>query len=75
MSPTAGLAEDLPPPIPDPQPTVPPEIREVLGLAKGASLQDAVQVIEQRLSGEALRDEIVRALKSETQALRDEIRA
>ena len=48
---------------------------DVLGLTGGASLQDAVQAIERRLSGEALRDEIVRALKSETQALRDEIRA
>ena len=63
-------------PIPEPpEAPVPPEIREALGLAEGASLQDAVQAIEQRLSGEALRDEIVRALKSETRALRDEIRA
>ncbi len=74
----AGREEDPPPPIPDPQPPeapVPPEIREVLGLAEGATLRDAVQAIEQRLSGEAWRDEIVRALKSETRALRNEIRA
>ena len=53
---------------------MPPAVREVLGLAEGASLQDAVQAIERRLSGGAWRDEIVRALKSETRALRDEIR-
>ena len=34
-----------------------------------------MQAIGQRLSGQTLRDEIVRALKSETRALRDEIRA
>ena len=75
-SPTAGREKDPPPPIPDPPETsAPPEILEVLGLAEGASLRDAVQVIERRLSGQAWRDEIVRALKSETRALRDEIRA
>ena len=78
-----GLARDAadrekepPSPIPDPPETpVPPAIRDVLGLPEGATLQNAVQVIEQWLSGEAWRDEIVRALKSETRALRDEIRA
>ena len=73
----AGREKDPPPPILDPEPPeapVPPEIREALGLAEGASLQDAVQAIKQRLPGQSLRDEIVRALKSETQALRDEIR-
>ena len=77
-SPTAGREKDPPPLVPDPKPPeapAPPEIREVLGLAEGATLRDAVQAIEQRLSGETWRDEIVRALKSETRALRDEIRA
>ncbi len=55
--------------------TAPPEIIGALGLTEGASLQDAARAIEQQLSGEALRDEIVRAVKSETRALRDEIRA
>ena len=55
--------------------TAPPEIIDALGLTEGASLQDAARAIEQQLSGEALRDEIVRAVKSETRALRDEIRA
>ena len=70
------------PRIPDPKPPeapAPPEVLDALGLAEGASLQDAVQAIEQRLeeglAGEALRDEIVRTLRSETRALRDEIRA
>ena len=75
---TAGREKDPPPPVPDPElpeAPVPPAVREVLDLAEGASIRDAVQAIEQRLSGEALRDEIVRALKSETRALRDEIRA
>ena len=74
----AGREKDPPPLVPDPEPAeapVPPEILDVLGLAEGASLQDAVQAIEQRLSNEAWRDEIVRALKSETRSLRDEIRA
>ena len=69
----ADREKDPPPPIPDPQPPeapAPPAIREALGLAEGASLQDAVQAIEHRLSDEALRDEIVRAFKSETRALR-----
>ena len=57
-SPTAGREKDPPSPIPAPEPPVPPEIREALGLAEGASLRDAVQAIEQRLSGEAWRDEI-----------------
>ena len=76
-SPTTDREKDPPPLVPDPKPPeapAPPEIRDALGLAEGASLQDAVQAIEQRLSGEAWRDEIVRALKSETRALRDEIR-
>ena len=55
--------------------TAPPEIIDALGLTEGASLQDAARAIEQQLSGKALRDEIVRAVKSETRALRDEIRA
>ena len=72
----AGREKDPPPPISDPPAALaPPEIREALGLAEGATLQDAVQAIKQRLSGEDWRDEIVRALKSETRALRDEIRA
>ena len=77
-SPTAGREKDPTPLIPDPKPLeapAPPEIIEALGLAEGASLRDAVQAIGQRLSGQTLRDEIVRALKSETRALRDEIRA
>ena len=53
----------------------PPEIIDALGLPKGAGLQDAVEEIERRLSSKALRDEIVSALKSETETLRDEIRA
>ena len=59
----------------------PPEIIGALGLPGGASLQDAARAIERWISGqrglagEALRDEIVRVLKSETQALRDEIMA
>jgi hypothetical protein len=57
----------------------PPEILDALGLPEGSSLQDAVQAIGRRLkeglAGEALRDEIVSAVKSETQMLRDEIRA
>ena len=68
-SPTTGREKDPPPLVPDPKPPeapVPPEIREVLGLAEGATLRDAVQAIERRLSGEAWHDEIVRALKSET---------
>ena len=58
----------------------PPEILDALGLAEETSLQDAVEAIEQRLSdqgdlrGEELRDQIVRAVKSETRALRHEIR-
>ena len=74
----ADREKDPTPLVPDPDPPealAPPAIRDVLGLAEGASLQEAVQAIEQRLSGEAWRDEIVRALKSETRALRDEIRA
>ena len=71
-----GLEKDPPQPPPAP---APPEIIDALGLTEGSSLQDAVQAIEQRLeeglAGEALRDEIVRALKSETKTLRDEIRA
>ena len=76
-----GVEIHLGPPQDDPgrEPPAPPEIIDVLGLPEGASLQDAVQAIEQRLVGglatEALRDEIVGALKSETQTLRDEIRA
>ena len=62
-----------------PEPPAPPEILDALGLAEGTSLQDAVRAIERRLEeglvGAVLRDEIVRALRSETQALRDEIRA
>ena len=61
------------------EPPAPPEILDALGLAEGTSLQDAVLAIERRLkeglAGEVLRDEIVRALRSETRALRDEIRA
>ena len=81
---SADREKEPPLPVPDPKPPeapAPPEILEALGLAEGATLRDAVQAIEQRLSGEggmvgqAWRDEIVRALKSETQALRDEIRA
>ena len=58
---TAGREKDPPPLVPDPKPPeapVPPEIREVLGLAEGATLRDAVQAIERRLSGQAWRDEI-----------------
>ena len=61
------------------EPPAPPEILDALGLAEGTSLQDAVRAIERRLkeglADEVLRDEIVRALRSETQALRNEIRA
>ena len=59
----------------------PPEILDALGLAEETSLQDAVEAIEQLLPkqgdlrGEELRDQIVRAVKSETRALRNEIRA
>ena len=64
---------------PGPEPPAPPEILDALGLSEGTSLQDAVRAIERRLeeglAGEVLRDEIVRALRSETRALRDEIRA
>ena len=64
---------------PGPEPPAPPEILDALGLSEGASLKDAIEAIEQRLkeglAGEVLRDEIVRALRSETRALRDEIRA
>ena len=64
---------------PGPEPPAPPEILDVLGLSEGASLKDAVEAIKQRLkeglTGEVLRDEIVRVMKSETRALRDEIRA
>ena len=64
---------------PGPEPPAPPEILDALDLSEGASLKDAVEAIEQRLeeglAGEVLRNEIVRALRSETRALRDEIRA
>ena len=58
----------------------PPEILDALGLAAETSLPDAVEAIEQLLPeqgdlrGEELRDQIVRAVKSETRALRHEIR-
>ena len=71
-----GLEKDPPQPPPAPAPS---EIIDALGLPGGANLQDAVQAIEWRLeeglAGEALRDEIVRVLKSETRVLRDEIEA
>ena len=76
-SPADGEKGPLPP-TPDSEPPeapAPPEILHALGLAAGATLQDAVRAIDRHLSGETLRDEIVRALKSETRALRDEIRA
>ena len=64
---------------PGPEPPAPPEILDALDLSEGASLKDAVEAIEQRLkeglAGEVLRDEIVRVMKSETRALRDEIMA
>ena len=72
-------AKKPPPLILDPRPPaapVPSEIIEALSLAEGASLQDAVQVIEKQVSGgETLRDEIVSTLKSETKVLRDEMRS
>ena len=79
VSPRDGPGLEKDPPQPSPAPA-PPKITDALGLTGGASLQDAVQAIERRLeeeglAGEALRDEIVSALKSETRALRDEIRA
>ena len=57
----------------------PPEILDALDLPEGSSLKDAVEAIEQRieesLAGQALRDEIISAVKSEARALRGEIRA
>ena len=77
VPPRDGTLEKGPPQ--PPPPPAPPEIIGALGLAEGANLQDAVQAIERRLeeglAGEALRDEIVRVLKSETRVLRDEIGA
>ena len=75
-----GLEQDPPSLFPDPKPPeAAPGIMAALGLTEGSSLQDAVQAIGRRLkeglAGEALRDEIVSAVKSETQMLRDEIRA
>ena len=39
---------------PGPEPPAPPEILDALGLAEGASLKDAVETIEQRLSWRSL---------------------
>ena len=55
-------------------PPAPPEIIQALDLAPAASLPDAVEAIRQRLSGQAMSEEIITALKSEIQALRHEVR-